>query len=72
MLSDPKLDAIRSFGVLEADHDLAVPAIFVLNAQGQTIWRYVGEAIGDRTKPNALLKVLDELKSSGELQPKSK
>lgn len=67
MLSDPKLEAIRSFGVLEAEHDLAVPAIFLLNAQGQTVWREIGEAIQDRVKCTELLKVIDDLQARGDL-----
>lgn len=67
MLADPKLEAIRSFGVLEADHDLAVPAIFILNGDGQTVWREVGEAIQDRVDADELLKTIRELQSKGEL-----
>lgn len=71
MLADPKLEAIRSFGVLEAEHDLAVPAIFILNSDGQTIWREVGEAIQDRVDSDDLLKTIKELQSKGELKARA-
>lgn len=67
LISDPELEAIRSFGVLEAEHDMAVPAIFILNQDGQTVWREVGKAIQDRVRCNELLKVLKELRQSGKL-----
>lgn len=68
MISDPDLEAIRSFGVLEAEHDIAVPAMFILNQDGQTVWREVGHAIQDRVKCNELIRVLKELRQSGKLQ----
>lgn len=71
LISDPQLEAIRSFGVLEAEHDIAVPAIFILNQDGQTVWREVGEAIQDRVNSKELMRVLKELRQSGKLQVSS-
>ncbi len=41
LLSDPKLRAIRAYGVREGGHHNAVPAVFVIRRDGKVAWRKI-------------------------------
>ena len=47
----------------DREHDIALPAILILDADGRIVWKYVGESITDRPEEDAVLKALDELGS---------
>ena len=55
LLSDPKLEVIKSYGVAQKDQDVAVPSIFIVSRNGQIVYRYVGESISDRPDPEKVL-----------------
>lgn len=45
LLSDPKLEAIQGFGVVQAVGGLALSAVFVIDKDGVIRWTQVGEAV---------------------------
>ena len=66
ILSDPKAEIIRQFGVLhpkggEAGRDIARPAEFLVDANGTIRWANLTDDIRVRARPEAVLKALDRL-----------
>jgi peroxiredoxin len=64
LLSDPEHQTIERYGVLEANHEIAVPAVFVVDHDLRILHRQIGESISDRLYADELIKVLDRLGSS--------
>ncbi len=56
LLSDPEMGVIKAYGVAMVSENIAVPATFIVGADGRVRWRHVGETMMDR--PDAL-QVLD-------------
>ena len=66
ILSDPKAEVIRSYGVLHAragmnDQDIARPAEFLVDAAGVIRWVNLTEDIRVRARPENVLRAIDEL-----------
>jgi peroxiredoxin len=64
ILSDPRAEAIRAYGVLHAHagedgHDLARPAEFLVNETGTIRWVNLAENLLARLRPETVLHVLD-------------
>ena len=55
MLSDPDLRVIDAYGVRAVDHDIAVPAIFVVRRDATIAWRYIGNSKSDRPSLDTLV-----------------
>jgi len=55
LLSDPKMTAIRAYGVEHVGKDIAHPASFVIKQDGTIAYRYVGENPKDRPSVDDLL-----------------
>ena len=72
MLSDEKLTAIQHFGVLEADHDIAVPACFILDENGEVVWQKIGDSIQDRVYVETVENAVKELRTQQKLTAASK
>ncbi|MCO5168727.1 MAG: redoxin domain-containing protein [Planctomycetes bacterium] len=59
LLSDPDLAACKAFGVHDAAHGVALPAVVVVHARDGTVrWTRVGESITDRPALDELLEVV--------------
>jgi len=66
LLSDPKADVIRRYGVLHPGagpkrEDIARPAEFLVDSTGTVRWVNLTENIAVRTRPEQLLKALGDL-----------
>jgi len=66
ILSDPDLKAIDAFGVRHKEgmmgKDIARPAVFILNTQGQVAWSDLTDNWRVRVTPEALIEALESLK----------
>lgn len=47
--------------MLQADQELAVPSVFILDSKKQIIWKRVGDSINDRVDFKTLNEVLGSL-----------
>jgi len=66
LLSDPKAETIRQYGVLHANgggqgHDVARPAEFLVDATGTIRWANLTDDIRVRARPDAVLAAIDRL-----------
>lgn len=66
VLSDPKAEVIRRYGVLHAragmnDQDIARPAEFLVDAAGTIRWVNLTEDLRVRARPEDVLKAIDTL-----------
>ncbi len=56
LLADPDHQVAEAYGVYNLLGDgLAAPAVFIINADGQLLWSYVGQGIGDRPAATDIL-----------------
>lgn len=62
VVCDPSRKAIKALGVFDAEHDIALPAILILDSQGRVRWKHVSESVMDRPEEEALVKALEALK----------
>jgi peroxiredoxin len=65
-LSDAKLDAIRSYDLVHAGAgsggaDIARPAEFLVDSTGTVRWESLTHSIAVRTRPEEVLKAIDDL-----------
>lgn len=58
---DPDREASKAFGVYDAPHDIALPAILIVDRAGKVVWSYVGENVFDRPEEAQLLETLRAL-----------
>jgi peroxiredoxin len=61
LVSDPKLEVAERYGVRQKGLDLALPATFVVGADGTIRFVHVAPNPVDRMKTSDLLHVLDDL-----------
>ncbi|MFC1482609.1 hypothetical protein ACFL51_02265, partial [Myxococcota bacterium] len=59
--SDPKLKAIRAFGVKQQGRAIAVPSVFLVIPSGEVLWRYVGRSMTDRPSIDRILLELERI-----------
>jgi peroxiredoxin len=59
IISDPNLEAIRAFGVEDAENGIAWPAVYVIDPGGKIAWRSLSETYKDRPLPEMLFEQLD-------------
>jgi peroxiredoxin len=56
MLADPDHRVSEDYGVYNLLGDgLAAPAVFVIDADGQIVWSYIGESASDRLSAEKIL-----------------
>lgn len=60
LYADPDRNAVKAWGVHDAENDIALPATFVVDAQGKVAFRYMGESPADRP---LLERVMEALRS---------
>ncbi len=63
VLSDPSRAAIKALGVYDAEHDIGLPAVMIIDREGTLRWQYVGENVTDRPAEQALVDALKSLAS---------
>lgn len=61
LVSDEQRKLIRSYGVLDAENDIAWPAIFVVGRDGRVFWRSLAESPSKRAGVDEILEALDRL-----------
>jgi len=66
LLSDPKADVIRQYGVLhpkggEDGRDIARPAEFLVASKGKIVWENLTDDLLVRARPEAFLEASDRL-----------
>jgi peroxiredoxin len=66
LLSDPKAEVIRQFGVLHAKggeegRDIARPAEFLVDARGTIRWVKLTDDVKVRARPEEVLQAIDSL-----------
>ncbi|MCO5164762.1 MAG: redoxin domain-containing protein [Planctomycetes bacterium] len=62
LLSDADLAVCKAYGVHDAAHGMALPAVVVVHAEDGTVrWTRVGESIADRPTLDELLEVVRRL-----------
>lgn len=61
LASDPALTVIESYGVRHEGEDLAVPAIFVIDAKGVIRYSHIGESMIDRPDSAGLADLVEQL-----------
>ncbi len=59
LVSDEHRALIHRYGVLDAENDLAWPAIFVIGRDGKVAWRSLAESKSKRAGANEILAALD-------------
>jgi len=62
LLSDPALAAIDAWGVRHDDESFAVPAVFIVDTDGQVAFRAFSESMIERVTVSALVEQLDALR----------
>lgn len=66
LLADPEVEVISKFGLRHVGasvdgRDIARPAIFIINRDGEVVWRMLTDNWRVRARPKALLKQLEAL-----------
>ena len=61
IVADTQRKLIRGYGVLDAENDLAWPAIFVVGRDGRIAWRSLAESKSVRAGVDQILAALDHL-----------
>ncbi len=61
LLCDPSRAAVKAFGVYDSEHDIALPAVLILNRDGKIVWKYVGDNMTDRPAEDAIVAELRRL-----------
>jgi peroxiredoxin len=58
ILSDPKAEAIRAFGVFDEDTEIAWPSIFVVGKDGTVLQRWLADTYSQRVATDDVLRDL--------------
>lgn len=66
ILSDPKADVIRGYGVLhpkagEDGQDIARPAEYLVDSKGVIVWANLTDDLRVRARPEAMLEAVDRV-----------
>jgi peroxiredoxin len=63
LLSDPEGELARLCGLWNAEEDVAVPSVVIVDQSGEVRYLYSGSDFADRPRDEELFAVLDELES---------
>ncbi|MBA3458208.1 MAG: peroxiredoxin family protein [Deltaproteobacteria bacterium] len=58
IVSDPKADAIRAFGVFDEDTEIAWPSIFIVGKDGTIVKRWLADTYSQRVATDDVLRDL--------------
>ena len=64
LLSDPKRDVIRSYGVEDQENGISWPAIFIVGRDGTVRWRSLAETFKERPTSEVVLQALDHVETT--------
>lgn len=68
VLSEAKLEAIKSYGLLfrepARDIDIALPANFLIDRSGKIVWKWVAPRVQDRVDPSVVRDQVEKLKTA--------
>jgi peroxiredoxin len=59
LLSDPKREVTRAYGVEDQENGIAWPAIFIVGRDGNVRWRSLAETFKVRPASEVVLEALD-------------
>jgi len=62
VLSDASRTAITTWGVLHPTEGIARPSMFLVNKQGNIVWKYIGKDASDRPPMATIFKQLQSAK----------
>ena len=62
LLSDPKLQVIARYGVVDDNKKIALPATFIIGRDHKIHWRYIGKNPGDRPDSKGLIRIAETAK----------
>lgn len=57
LLSDPNMQVISTYGLVQKDKQNAIPATYVLGKNRSIHWRYLGENVMDRVDIDQLIEI---------------
>ncbi len=69
LLSDPRGELSRAYGVWDHEGCIAIPAIILLDKARVVRWQYAGHDFADRPEDDALLRAIDDTRDPGQSQP---
>lgn len=61
LLSDPDMAVTRAYGVYDAAHEIALPAVVVVHTDGTVRWTRVGESMADRPIADEVIEAVRRL-----------
>jgi len=61
LFSDPTLDIAAKYGVRQTERDIALPALFIIDANGKVRFARIAEHSADRPSVDDVLQALDKL-----------
>ena len=64
ILCDPERKTVKSFGVFDSEHNIALPAIVILDKRGCVSWKYVATSVMDRAEEAAIIEQLKKMTGS--------
>ena len=65
LLCDPSRAAVKAMGVFDAEHDIALPSVLILDREGKVAWKHIGESLVDRPAEEELIAALKRMGTSG-------
>jgi peroxiredoxin len=65
LLSDPRGEVARAYGLWNADENLATPAVVVVDRSGEVSYLYAGRDFADRPTDEEVFSALDSLDEPG-------
>jgi peroxiredoxin Q/BCP len=63
LLSDPKREVVRAYGVEDQENGIAWPAIFIVGRDGTVRWRSLAETFKERPTSEVVLGALNEVQA---------
>ena len=59
LLSDPRREVVRAYGVVDEENGIAWPAIFIVGRDGTVRWRSLADTFKERPTSEVVLGALD-------------
>lgn len=59
LVSDPKRELVKAWGLFDPGNDIAWPAVYVIRADGTVAWRRFLEGYKTRPPPKEILAAVD-------------
>jgi peroxiredoxin len=59
LASDPTHTTIDAYGVLDAENEIAWPAVYLVERDGTVSWRFLGDSYQERPTSDELRRAID-------------